>query len=59
MLGWIVSNWGQALGVLLLLSEGAAAGAQLMFPTNKGVSGILQTVIKFLQTLGAKDPGSS
>jgi hypothetical protein len=55
---WLTSNMTLILGVLLVISEAIAALCQLLFPNNKGISGFIAGVIKFLQGLGAKPPGA-
>lgn len=54
MIQWIVSNFPVILGVLLGISE--ALG--LLFPSESGFGGILAGIIKFLKSVGAKDPGA-
>lgn len=51
---WLIDHMSLLLTVLLSVSEAVAAIVQLVFPKNKGVSGILAGVIKVLQGLGAK-----
>lgn len=51
---WIIDHMSLLLTVLLSVSETLAAIVQLVFPKNKGASGILAGVIKVLQGLGAK-----
>lgn len=53
---WLSANYPALLGVILLVTEVAAAICQLAFPTNKGLSGIMQGIIKAVQSLGAKNP---
>jgi hypothetical protein len=55
LLAWLEQNYTLVLTSLLLLSEAAAALVQLIFPQNKGVSGVLAALIKFLQVIGAKE----
>lgn len=56
MMVWLMGHMSLLMSCALLLSESVAAVVQLLFPENKGVSGMLAGVIKFLQSLGAKDP---
>lgn len=59
MLESILSHIPMILTCLLVLSEAAAAIVQLAFPGNKGVSGVLAGIIKFLQAVGAKKSSPS
>lgn len=52
----LLSHLPMILGIALALSECAAAIVQLAFPDNKGVSGVIAGVIKFLQ--GLKGPAT-
>lgn len=54
---WIIDHFALILSAILVLSESAAAIVQLLFPDNKGVSGVIAGIIKFLQGIGAKEPG--
>lgn len=48
---WLIGNLQFIVGALLLISEGAAALSQLLFPGNSGFNGFLAAVVKFLQKL--------
>ncbi len=54
VLAWLEQNYTLILTCALLLSEALAALVQLAFPQNKGISGVLAALIKFLQIIGAK-----
>lgn len=56
MIATLLAHLPLLLSALLLVSECAAAVVQLLFPDNKGVSGVIAGIIKALQALGAKDP---
>lgn len=51
---WLIAHWGMLATCLLIVSEALAGVVQLAFPANKGLSGILAGVIKFLQAVGPK-----
>jgi hypothetical protein len=55
-MAWLSANLPVLLTVLLVLSEAVAAVSQLLWPANKGLSGIVAGIIKLLQTFGAKAP---
>lgn len=55
MIAWLTQNYLVVLTVLLVVSEAAAAITQLLAPDNKGVSGVLATIVKILQKLTGKD----
>lgn len=57
-MAFLTANIGMILSVLLILSEAMAAVCQMAFPNNKGVSGVVASIIKILQGLGAKEPGA-
>lgn len=46
---WITENLHAILAGLLFFSEGTALVAQLIFPENKGVNGILAMIVKLMQ----------
>ncbi len=48
---WLTAHWTLILGILLIVSETIASVVQLAFPDNKGISGIMAGIIKFLQSL--------
>lgn len=52
LISWLVSHAVVILSVLLGISEALA----LIFPPQSGVAGFLQAAIKFLKSLGAKEP---
>lgn len=54
---WLIDNFTLIASLLLVLSEAAAAIVQMLFPSNKGVSGVIAAIIKVLQQAGAKNPG--
>lgn len=56
MLQWIEANFTLVLGVLLIFSEFLAAACQMIWPANKGISGVFAAIIKVLQGMGAKQP---
>lgn len=47
------------LSILAVVSESAGAITQLVFPNNKGVSGVLAYIIKVVQSLQSIDPPQS
>lgn len=55
-MSWLIQHKDMILTCVLVLSEAAAAIAQIAFPDNKGISGIMSGLIKFFQALGAKAP---
>lgn len=56
---WMVANFHMVLSVLFVITEAAAAVAQIAFPTNQGITGFLAAVIKVLQSFGVKAPMAS
>lgn len=48
---WLVDHMTLLLGILLAVSEAAAAITQLIWPDNKGLAGVMAGIIKFLQNL--------
>jgi hypothetical protein len=57
-MAWLSNNYVSILSIALILSEALGAICQLLFPSNKGVSGFFAGLIKALQTLGAKNPNA-
>jgi hypothetical protein len=51
-LTWLVGHSSVLISALLIFSEAAASVCQLLFPDNKGVSGVIAYIIKVLQSLG-------
>lgn len=52
---FIVSHMAVIVSFLLIVSEALSAVMQLLFPTNKGFSGILSGIIKMLQSIKASE----
>lgn len=55
-MAWLQANITSVLTIALVVSETAAAITQVLAPSNKGVTGVFAGIIKFLQSLGAKEP---
>jgi hypothetical protein len=53
---YLVAHYPMLVGILLLLSELAAAVSQLLYPTNSGLNGVLASFIKLLQGLKDSQP---
>lgn len=50
---WLTANMDGLLVILIAVSELSAAIAQMAFPSNKGVTGVIAGIIKFLQNFKA------
>ena len=51
---WIIENWNAIVAIPLFASELLAAITQIVAPKNKGISGFLAAIIKFLQNIETK-----
>lgn len=55
-IAFVMNHQAAMLALLLVVSEGLSLAAQLLFPDNKGISGVLSGLVKALKALGAKKP---
>lgn len=55
---WVTAHMALILGGALAVSESMALITKTIFPSNKGVSGVVDAIVSTLKNIGAKDANS-